>query len=126
MTLPADPVATVFVMTADRALILPFWRDVLGLTVVEENPYAVTLAGAGVEVQLVTTDAPGVSPHPVMGWTVADLDRVAGDLARKGVAFLQYEGMTEGPLAICAMPDGTRMNWFADPEGHVLMLTQPG
>lgn len=126
MTLPADPVATLFVMTADRALILPFWRDVLGLTVIEDNPYAVTLGGAGVEVQLVTTDAPGISPHPVMGWTVPDIVGLSEALAAKGVRFLHYEGMTEGPLALCAMPDGTRMNWFADPEGHVLMLTQRG
>ncbi len=126
MALPPSAAVTVFVLTGDRALSLPFWRDVLGLAVREDNPHAVTLAGAGVEVQLVTVGDHAPRPHPVMGWTVPDIVATSQALAARGVVFLQYDGITEGPLGLCTMPNGTRMNWFADPEGTVLMLTQPG
>ena len=125
MSLPPSPQATLYVMSRDRAAILPFWRDTLGLTVTEDAPHAVTLAGAGVDLQIVTASDATASPHPILSWTVPDIVATSTALAARGVVFHSYPGMTEGPLGLCTLPDGSRMNWFSDPEGHVLMLVQP-
>jgi catechol 2,3-dioxygenase-like lactoylglutathione lyase family enzyme len=128
MSLPPNAPPVVFVLTGDRAKSLPFYRDVLGLTVLGEDSHAATL-DVGNRTPLRLTDFPGHkgAGHTVLGWHVADVRASAAALAAKGVEMKVYPGRGQDPDGIWASPDGgAKIVWFADPDGNVLSLTQFG
>jgi catechol 2,3-dioxygenase-like lactoylglutathione lyase family enzyme len=127
MSLPAAARPVAFLLTRDRALTLPFYRDVLGLTLVSEDAYAVAFDARGLDVRLTTVGDHVASPHPVICWEVPDILAASRDLSAKGVRFTAYPGLTEGDYAIWADPDGrVKLNWFPDPEGNMLGLIERG
>jgi len=124
MPLPADAKPCCFVLTTDRTLALPFYRDVLGLPVLGEEPYAVTFAlGADTALRLTTVPGFAASEHTVLGWTVADIHSALAGLAAAGIAPLIYEGMGQDEQGVWS-GGGARLVWFKDPDGNVLSLTQ--
>lgn len=126
MALPSDAPPCSFVYTADRALSRPFYADVLGLAVLDENPFAITFGlGGGATLQLVSLEKHAPSEHPVVGWNVPDIRETVAGLAAGGVAMQRYDGMGQDDLGICAHGN-SRMAWFLDPQGNCLMLMQHG
>ena len=69
-----------------------------------------------------------LSPSPrlqtFLGWRVADIGEVTGELRREGVAFIRYEGLEQDDNAVWTTPAGDMVAWFADPDGNTLSLTQ--
>ena len=65
------------------------------------------------------------APYTVLGWEVDNLANAVDSLAARGVSFLHFEGMDQDARGIWTAPGGDRISWFADPDGHVLSLTQP-
>jgi catechol 2,3-dioxygenase-like lactoylglutathione lyase family enzyme len=127
MTLPgARPVA--FILTADRTRAKPFYAGALGLPILSEDDFAVTLdLGEGATIRL--TDLPGhvAADHTVLGWSVPDIRDAVADLRRKGVTFRVYEGFGQDQDGIWTPPGGgPQVAWFTDPDGNVLSLTQFG
>lgn len=128
MSLPANAQPVIFVLTADRARALPFYRDVLGLRLMGEDAHAATF-DLGNRTPLRLTDVPGHrgAPHTVLGWHVADLRATIASLKAKGVEPKIYEGFGQDQDGVWASPDGgAKIVWFADPDGNVLSLTQIG
>ena len=124
MPLPADAKACSFVLTGDRAQSLPFYRDVLALPVLGEDPYAVTFdLGAGTTLRLTTVPGHTATAHTVLGWTVADLRGTLAPLVAAGIAPQVYEGMGQDEHGIWSN-GGAHIVWFKDPDGNVLSLTQ--
>ena len=125
MSLPANARPVAFILTRDRAAALPFYRDVLGLALRGQNEYSADFDAKGLDLRLSTVGDHVASPHPVLGFQVDDIDAASRALAAKGVTFADYPGMTAGEFSIWASPDGkTRLNWFADPDGNMLGLSQ--
>lgn len=121
----AHPVA--LVNTASRAVAEPFYADTLGLRRTGDDGFAALFDLAGVTLRL--TEVPGhtASPHPVLGWEVADIAAVVDALAAKGVAMTVYEGMGQDVRGIWTSPDGAaKVAFFSDPDGNGLSLTQCG
>lgn len=119
----STPVSYVYV--ADRARALAFYTETLGFTLHDAGPHGDTIdMGRGLLRSTVMPDhQPG--PHPVVGWEVPDVVAVAEALKAKGVAMTVYEGMGQDALGVWTSPDGaTRLAWFPDPDGNVLMLSQ--
>lgn len=124
MPLPATARFQAFVMTADRARTLPFYRDVLGLALTGEDDFAATFAlGGGAELRLTTHKGWEPHPHTVVGWEVPDIDAAVADLAANGVACEIYEGFGQDEHGIWRM-GGTALAWFKDPDGNVLSVAQ--
>lgn len=117
--------AIAFVLTRDRALTLPFYADVLGLRLLAEDDFAAVFDLNGSQLRL-TTEADHVAgPHPVLGWQVPDLVATSQALQANGVEFTIYPGFGQDVLGIWTSPDGaTKVNWFSDPEGNVLSMTE--
>ena len=65
------------------------------------------------------------APYTVLGWEVDNLADAVDSLAARGVSFLHFEGMDQDARGIWTAPGGDLVSWFADPDGHVLSLTQP-
>jgi catechol 2,3-dioxygenase-like lactoylglutathione lyase family enzyme len=124
--LTADPVA--FILTADRAKGKPFYAGALGLPILAEDDFAVTLdLGSGMTIRL--TDLPGhkAAQHTVLGWGVPDIRASVAELKAKGVTFRIYEGFGQDADGVWTPPGGgAQVAWFTDPDGNVLSLTQFG
>lgn len=76
-----------FVATADAARARTFYRDVLGLRLVGDEPYALVFESGGttLRVQKVTSVAP--AQYTVLGWSVSDIEGTMERLRAGGVRF---------------------------------------
>jgi catechol 2,3-dioxygenase-like lactoylglutathione lyase family enzyme len=127
MTLPSQTTALGFILTADRSRSKVFYSDILGFPLLFEDPFGAVFDMAGLKVRLTDIADHVPMPHTVLGWTVPDIRTVSLALQKKGVSFEIYPGFGQDDLGIWTSPDGmARINWFKDPDGNVLSLTQEG
>lgn len=116
------PVAYVYVTDRERAL--TFYRESLGLELHSSDPFGdfIALDQALLRMTVIADHQP--SPHPVLGFMVADIDANVASLQDRGVTFMP---MGEGPDAppVWTAPDGrTKVAFFSDADGNVLTLGQ--
>jgi catechol 2,3-dioxygenase-like lactoylglutathione lyase family enzyme len=126
MSLPPHAAAVAFVFTADRSRTLPFYRDVLGLPLIAEDPFAATFdLGGGTTLRLTDIKDHKPLPHTVLGWRVADIRAAMERLKRAGVSFETYEGIGQDADGVWSS-EAAQIAWFLDPEGNNLSVTQFG
>ena len=94
----------------------------------------VDLSGADLVAFVATTDAHGTTvritavperapaQYTGLGWKVDDLDSTVDGLVARGVEFLRFDGMEQDDRGVWAAPGGSRIAWFADPDGNTLSL----
>ncbi len=114
-----------FSVTRDSARALHFYRDVLGLTLVEDSPYALVFDANGTMLRV--QKVADYTPHPFtqVGWKVNDIRKVAAELAGLGVALERYPFLQQDDLGTWSSPDGSAVvAWFKDPDGNLVSLTQ--
>jgi catechol 2,3-dioxygenase-like lactoylglutathione lyase family enzyme len=128
MSLPTTAQPVVFVLTANRAKAVPFYRDVLGLRLMGEDSHAATFdLGNRTPLRLTDIADHRASGHTVVGWHVSDIRAAIAALREKGVEFQIYEGFGQDADGVWASPDGgAKVAWFRDPDGNGLSLTQIG
>jgi len=125
MTLPqsATPVAFLYVSARERAL--DFYRDTLGLALHSSDGFGDFIDLGGALLRMTVMPDHQATPHPVLGWTVADIAAAVTALRDRGVVFTIHEGFGQDALGIWTAPDGaTKVAFFADPDGNVLTLSQ--
>ena len=101
-----------------------FYRDILGLTLIEQSPYALVFEDQGqmLRVQIVKDALPvGYTVH---GWQVSDIAAEIESLAAKGVVFQGFDHLDQDDLGVWTTPDGNKIAWFKDPSGNILSLTE--
>ena len=121
----ADATPIAFVITRDRKAAEAFYGGTLGLRRLPGDDFAAVFDLAGVPLRI--TEVPGhkPAPHPVLGWSVADIEAEVDALAAKGVAMTIYPGMGQDAKGIWTAPGGVaKVAFFADPDGNGLSLTQ--
>jgi catechol 2,3-dioxygenase-like lactoylglutathione lyase family enzyme len=125
MSVLVDASVMTFVATAKPVEARAFYEGVLGLTFVEDSPFALVfdLHGSMLRIQKVTHVV--ATTYTDLGWQVADVREAVQELTEAGVSFERYEGMPQDALGIWATPDGSAVAWFKDPDGNTLSLTQP-
>jgi catechol 2,3-dioxygenase-like lactoylglutathione lyase family enzyme len=77
-----------------------FYQGTLGLTLVDQNPFACVFDFCGTML------------------------RVTAVLRARGVSFTRYEQMGQDDNSIWMAPNGDRIAWFTDPDGNMLSLTE--
>ena len=98
-----------------------FYRDRLGLDLLEEGPFAIRFgAGKGTQVS-VRRGQPNVG-QTVAHFEVDDIETVVRELIARGVAFNEYE--TPKTVDFIAQVGPARGAWFSDPDGNVLGIRQ--
>ncbi|MFN3522211.1 MAG: VOC family protein [Phenylobacterium sp.] len=104
----------------DRAV--GFYRDVLGLTLVNDTPYGddwrwieFEIPGAATRILFARAGAEAPGPEPALILVCEDVDAAHSELAARGVRF------TQEPTAAPWSPQ-ERFALFADSEGNVVML----
>jgi catechol 2,3-dioxygenase-like lactoylglutathione lyase family enzyme len=113
-----------FVSTADAERAISFYRDLLGLQLVADEPFALVFDAFGIMLRVTEVDRVITAPYTVLGWHVEDIAAVVKGLTAGGVVFQRYDGMDQDPSGVWTSPAGARVAWFQDPDGNVLSLTQ--
>jgi predicted enzyme related to lactoylglutathione lyase len=115
-------VPTIPVTDLERAK--PFYRDVLGLTVLEETPFSIRFgAGAGTQLS-VFKRGPVERGHTVAHFEVADIEATLADIRSRGGVFEEYSGPGLTTVNGIAPIGPARGAWIKDPEGNVLGMRQ--
>lgn len=113
-----------FAATSSPAKALTFYRDTLGLTLVEESPFAFVFDAHGTMLRLTPVQKVAVGQYTVLGWEVNDIEATVKKLASAGVTFNRYPGMDQDTLGIWKSPSHARVAWFKDPDGNTLSVTE--
>jgi catechol 2,3-dioxygenase-like lactoylglutathione lyase family enzyme len=101
-----------------------FYGDVLGLSLVEDGPFAIVFRSGRTSVTIQKVKSFSPFPFTSLGWQVPDIRATVHQLAAKGVVFQRHEGMKQDDLGIWLSPGGSQVCWFKDPDGNTLSLTQ--
>lgn len=113
-----------FAATTDLTRSHAFYGDVLGLSHVENTPFANLYDAAGTALRVTLVDRVAAAPYTVLGWRVADLEAAMDDLTGRGVAFARFDGVDQDAAGVWTAPGGARIAWFRDPDRNLLSLTQ--
>jgi catechol 2,3-dioxygenase-like lactoylglutathione lyase family enzyme len=113
-----------FIATSKPEEARKFYENVLGLTLISDEEYAIVFDANGTTLRV--QKAAKFTPHPFtsLGWHVGDVETAVAELRAKGVTFEQYPWMPEGSNGIMTFPEGARVAWFKDPDGNLLSLDQ--
>ena len=115
-----------FLLTADPANALTFYRDTLGLTFVCDDGFALVFDMHGVMLRIAKAPEFAPAKHTVLGWEVDDILIAQDGLLQKGVTFERYPNMGQDDREICTFPNGDKVAWFKDPDGNLLSISQHG
>jgi catechol 2,3-dioxygenase-like lactoylglutathione lyase family enzyme len=113
-----------FVATAQSDSTRDFYERVLGLSFVEDSPFALVFDAHGTMLRIQKVEKLQPAPYTALGWHVPDIRACVESLASRGVRFERYEGVPQDDLGIWATPDGAQVAWFKDPSSNILSLTQ--
>ena len=115
-------IAFVSTKKPDRAK--AFYGDVLGLRLLDDNPFALVFDAAGTMLRVSKVRELKPAPYTVLGWEVPDIRGMIQNLMSRGGKFERYPGMPQDELGIWTTPGGDSVAWFKDPDGNTLSLTQ--
>jgi catechol 2,3-dioxygenase-like lactoylglutathione lyase family enzyme len=113
-----------FLLTQNPDAATKFYRDMLGLTYVRDDGYALVFDMKGILLRI--SKVPEFTPakHTVLGWETNDIGIEIAGLAKKGVRFEHYPNMGQDEQGVCTFPGGAKVAWFKDPDGNVLSISQ--
>jgi len=113
-----------FLPTLDYGKAKQFFGDLLGLTILAEDKFAVEFDANGTHLRV--TKVEKLTPHTftVLGWDVDDLEACVRSLKLKGLVFERYDFLSQDDLGIWTAPGGTKVAWFKDPDGNLLSLSE--
>jgi catechol 2,3-dioxygenase-like lactoylglutathione lyase family enzyme len=121
----ADLIA--FVPTRNPAKARRFYKEILGLEFIGEDPFALVFNARGTTLRIANvSEVKGFRPAPftIVGCVVTNVSDTAGDPVKKGIRFERFPGMDQDPQGVWQSPSGARVAWFKDPDGNILSITQ--
>jgi len=113
-----------FAATSSAARARRFYRDTLGLRLIDDNPFALVFDAKGTMLRVQLVQDVSAPRYTVLGWQVKDIEATIKALKKKRVKFNRYPGMGQDALGIWTSPSGARIAWFSDPDGNTLSLTE--
>jgi catechol 2,3-dioxygenase-like lactoylglutathione lyase family enzyme len=115
-----------FVPTKDTDKARAFYEGVLGLRFVKDDGFALVLDANGIKVRVAKAPQFAPAPFTILGWQVADIEKMVTALQGKGVQFERFGFFEQDALGIWTAPSGDKVAWFKDPDGNVLSVSQHG
>jgi catechol 2,3-dioxygenase-like lactoylglutathione lyase family enzyme len=108
---------------ADRAK--AFYRDKLGLKLLEDSHFALVFDAGVTMLRVQKVQAVPEAKYTALGWQVPDIAAQVEELAAAGVQFERYGMPGQDENGIWTPPGSTtQVAWFKDPDGNILSLTQ--
>jgi catechol 2,3-dioxygenase-like lactoylglutathione lyase family enzyme len=102
-----------------------FYEEVLGLELVDDNPFALVFKVGSIVLRIQKLDDWTAVPGTVFGWEVEDIYKSIDELSSKGVTCEMYPHFDQDEHGVWTTPDYAQVAWFKDPVGNLLSLTQP-
>jgi catechol 2,3-dioxygenase-like lactoylglutathione lyase family enzyme len=113
-----------FVATSKPARARRFYRDTLGLRLLNEDEFALAFDAHGTMLRVTVVNEVVSAEYTVLGWQVPDIAAAVKRLKTAGVGLQRYPGMGQDVRGIWTSPSGARIAWFKDPDGNTLSITQ--
>ncbi|MCX6134287.1 MAG: VOC family protein [Ignavibacteriales bacterium] len=113
-----------FVATTMPARAKEFYANVLELSLLSEDGFALMFNAGGTKLRVAIVRELQPAGYTVLGWIVPDIRRSIQELASRGVKFNRYEGFEQDEFGIWTSPSGARVAWFSDPDGNTLSLAE--
>ena len=113
-----------FAATTSAARARRFYRDALGLRLIDDSPFALVFDANGTMLRVQLVDKVVAPRYTVVGWQVKNIQKAVRALKKKRVKFNRFPGMDQDKLGIWQSPSGARIAWFSDPDGNTLSLTE--
>jgi catechol 2,3-dioxygenase-like lactoylglutathione lyase family enzyme len=113
-----------FLPTTDPARSLAFYRDVLGLSLLSQDEFALEFDTGHTHLRVTIVQKLQPQPFTVLGWDVRGIEGIVKELVAKGIVFERYAFATQDKLGIWTAPGGTKVAWFKDPDGNVLSVSE--
>jgi catechol 2,3-dioxygenase-like lactoylglutathione lyase family enzyme len=113
-----------FVATSKPGRARRFYRDTLGLRLLNEDEFALAFDAHGTMLRVTVVKEVIPADYTVLGWQVPDIAAAAQRLKTSGVGLRRYPGMGQDKQGIWTSPSGARIAWFKDPDGNTLSITQ--
>jgi catechol 2,3-dioxygenase-like lactoylglutathione lyase family enzyme len=119
-----SPIA--FIPTARPEAARAFYEQTLGLTFVEENPFALVFRVGPTQTMLRVIRAGEFTPAPftIFGWEVEEIHATVAELSGRGVEFVRYSFFEQDEAGVWTAPNGDQVAWFKDPDGNTLSLSR--
>ena len=113
-----------FIATARPEQAKTFYGEVLGLRLLEENRFALVFDANGTMLRIQKVEMVPKVGYTALGWQVGDMQDVMDMLLNRGILFERYTGLSQDEQGVWTTPDGSKIAWFADPDGNILSLTE--
>jgi catechol 2,3-dioxygenase-like lactoylglutathione lyase family enzyme len=113
-----------FLTTRDPEKAIAFYRDTLGFNFVRDDGFALVFDLGAATLRINKTQEHTPLQRTELGWEVENIENAVQDLKGRGVAFSQFPSVTQDERGIATFSNGSRVAWFADPDGNVLSLSQ--
>jgi len=120
----SDSNLAAFIATSKPDEARAFYENVLGLTLLSDEQYAIVFDANGTTLRVQKAGSFTPQQFTALGWHVDDIEATMAVLRAKGVTFEQFPWMPEGSNGIMTFPEGARVAWFKDPDGNLLSIDQ--
>lgn len=116
--------STVFATIAvrDSQLAKKFYRDTLGLRLVDENDAGCMYESGTGKVFVYQAPSAGTNQATSAAWEVDNIEQVVEDLQAKGVVFEQYDIPDADVNGYVYTVGPQKAAWFKDPDGNILSV----
>ena len=101
-----------------------FYQHKLGMKLISDDRLGLVFQGKNATLRVSKVQSFTPQPFTVLGWVVDDIAKTAAELAAKGVALTRHSVLEQDAAGVWTAPDGSKVAWFADPDGNVLSLAQ--
>lgn len=113
-----------FIPTRDAAKARIFYEDVLGLSFVNDDAFAIVMDANGTMIRIVRVGEFTPMPFTMLGFQVENIDQAVAELTSKGLVFARYAYFEQSGEGIWTAPNGAKVAWFLDPDGNTLSISQ--
>jgi catechol 2,3-dioxygenase-like lactoylglutathione lyase family enzyme len=120
----AETRAVAFIATSQPERALGFYRDTLGLRLLEDTPFAIVFDAFGTVLRVQKVASVEPRPYTSFGLEVPDIEAAVDALGATGVTPMRYPQLEQDALGIWTAPSGARVFWFHDPDENLLSLSE--
>jgi predicted enzyme related to lactoylglutathione lyase len=120
----SDKKLKAFVPTTNPRQAMAFYKDILGLTLLSEDEYALEFDANGTLLRVTFVNELIPQSFTILGWNVPDIYTIIKSLNEKGIECNKYDFLKQDNYGVWISPGGSKVAWFKDPDGNVLSLTE--